>query len=269
MHRKLGDYVSLGALRNVKHLPVILTKIENWPKFLLAYLGFQNKPGAFVMRDGTKILTGEAVDAVTLMVVFIRQEYGKVPEDSVVIDIGANIGVFTVYAASTTRNTTVYAFEPMEHNYKILRDNIRINSLEKRIHSFELGVAAHAGERKLYLGGGSPYHSLYSENDTENSVTIDCISLPEIFDQQGLQRCDLLKLDCEGAEFEILYSTPEEYMQRINRIRLEYHDLDNSRNNIRELKHYLESKGFKETTRVHVATGYWNNCWFERIGRLS
>jgi len=265
MKRKLGDYFSLGAIRNVKYLPAIIARIYNWPQFLLTYLGFRGGPMTFFMRNGARIITGEAVDAVTLMVVFIRQEYGIVPDDAVVIDIGANIGVFAIYAAITAKNTSIYAFEPMEHTYNIMKHNILINRLEDRIHPFNIGVADHAGERRLYLGEGSPYHTLFSDDANGNSVAIDCTTLRDIFEQEGIEKCDLLKLDCEGAEFEILYNTPDDYLHRTKCIRLEYHNLDNDKNNVSELKRYLESKGFRETTPQRAVFGDCNNSWFERI----
>jgi hypothetical protein len=54
-------------------------------------------------------------------------------------------------------------------------------------------------------------------------VSIDCVSLADIFTDNSIPYCDLLKLDCEGAELEILKAAPAKTLSRIRRIRLEWH----------------------------------------------
>ena len=49
------------------------------------------------------------------------------------------------------------------------------------------------------------------------------MTIPEILDGNGPKRCDLLKMDCEGAEYDILYHCPSEVLTRIDRIALEVH----------------------------------------------
>jgi hypothetical protein len=59
--------------------------------------------------------------------------------------------------------------------------------------------------------------------DSLGQEVVDGISLPTLFDRQGLGECHFLKLDCEGAEFEILYRLPQAWYPRIARLAIEYH----------------------------------------------
>lgn len=93
------------------------------------------------------------------------------------------------------------------------------------------------------MGGSSPFHSLYSNEKNGKYLEIKCISFKDIFDENKIERCDILKMDCEGAEFEIFYNTPGEYFKKIKEIRMEYHNIDEN-NNIKRLTEFLEGNGF-------------------------
>jgi len=132
-------------------------------------------------------------------------------------------------------------------NFNLLLENIRLNNFEKNIFPFRKGVSGKEGERNLYLEL-SPFHSLYpkfSNDRDENTIKVHCIPLKKIFDENKIESCDILKLDCEGAEFEILYNTPDEYFKKIREIRLEHHNQTINKNyNIKTLLTFLRTKLF-------------------------
>src|SRR3989344_3542063 len=119
------------------------------------------------------------------------------------------------------------------------------------------GVSSKKETRKLYLGD-SPFHSFLPAKESPFNVLygatkspaqafsqINCLSLKDIFDANSISVCHLLKMDCEGAEYEILYNAPDECFKKIKEIRLEYHNHESSQNNNGEcLKNFLEKKGF-------------------------
>ena len=76
---------------------------------------------------------------------------------------------------------------------------------------------------------------------------MDSVALKDIFDEHDIERCHFLKLDCEGAEYELLYNLPGEYYSRIERIVMEYHG-DNDKMKRRAqadaLVSHLQSMGF-------------------------
>ncbi|MCX6736555.1 MAG: FkbM family methyltransferase [Candidatus Parcubacteria bacterium] len=266
MRRKVEDFISLAALKHLYCVPIIIFKIKNWYAFLLNYMGFKNEANTYKFRNGINIKTDEGVDSDTITVIFIKKDYGKIKDNSIIIDIGANIGVLSVFAASTSKNTIVYAYEPMPRSYDLLLENISINKLEKNILPFKLGIGAKKEKRKLFLANGSPFHSLYTNEIDKNYLEIECISLGDIFESNHLKECDILKIDCEGAEFEILYNTLDKYLKCIKEIRLEYHDQKIENYNIKSLIKFLKDRGFHLTNfRNDKKYIYSGNAWFRRM----
>ena len=72
---------------------------------------------------------------------------------------------------------------------------------------------------------------------------VAAFTLEEIFDREKIESCDLLKLDCEGAEYEILLNAPANVLRRVSRISLEYH-LGMNSHQPAELSAFLRTQGF-------------------------
>ena len=238
----MGEFISFESLKHVLYIPKIVLKLKNWYEFLKTYIGFDDNANIFEFRDGTRIRTYDGVDSSTLMVVMLREDYGKPKSNATIIDIGANIGTYSIHAAKAS-NTKVYAYEPMKETFSKLEVNIKLNNLQKKVKAFPLGVAAKKGKRRLYLSSGSPFHSIHLKS--KKYVEIKSITLKDVFDDNKIKRCDILKMDCEGAEYEIFYKAPKRYLKKIREIRLEYHHLDDEINNIEKLTDFLESNGFR------------------------
>lgn len=148
-----------------------------------------------------------------------------IDSNDIVVDIGANIGIFSILAANQTNNL-IYAFEPVPENVKLLKKNIRANGL-KNVNVNEIAVCSSPGPKKLYLNNNAGGHSLFDHNKSEplkNCLTIAATTLQDILDRNNLARVNFLKIDCEGAEGVILKSTAREYLQKIEQIALEFHD---------------------------------------------
>jgi len=117
----------------------------------------------------------------------------------IVVDVGANVGIYTIYALK--HGCTVYAFEPTPETFEILCENTLINGFEgsPNAHLYNLAVAEKAGELMLAkVKGISGHNSLFPENETNERVTVKAISLDEELDM--LDRVDIVKIDVEGAE---------------------------------------------------------------------
>ena len=142
-----------------------------------------------------------------------------------VVDVGANVGVFTTWAAHRLRARRVVAVEPAGDSVEQLRDNLRRNGVEAEIVQAALG--GESGQRLLYRRGAPSLDTLYHHdryNSTFSEVEIvSVLTLDEIFSRFALDRCDLLKLDCEGAEYEILGATTPATLKKIRHVVGEYH----------------------------------------------
>jgi FkbM family methyltransferase len=276
MKKRVDFSFFIKIIAYLRYLPFIILKIKNWQIFLLNYTGVKDKGEIFEFRNGLKIKTEDAISAATIAVIFIKKDYGYVEENSVIIDIGANIGVYSLYAVQS-KNTKVFAFEPMINNYNLLKENIRLNKLEKNIIAFNLAVGAKEEKRKLYLGespfpsflpiSSSPFNASYGNSKKEEAqkyVEISCTPLKDVFDKNSIEKCDILKMDCEGAEFEILYNLPEEYFKRIKEIRMEYHNhLSDKKNNVEFLMNFLKQKGFV-AKKFKKGSEYQGDLWLAR-----
>jgi xanthine dehydrogenase molybdenum-binding subunit len=88
--------------------------------------------------------------------------------------------------------------------------------------------------------------SAFHENNSRK-ITVPCITLTDIIQKNDLSTIDLLKVDCEGSEYDIIYHTAPELIRRINKMAIEVHDLNTDQNNISAVNKYIQSLGYKTT----------------------
>lgn len=252
--------------RRLRCLPLAIRKIRNWPVFIFCYaLGLRPKR-AYLFRNGAQLMITRGVDHVPIIEIFLNEDYGVIPDDSIVLDVGAHIGVFTIYATTTARNVVVYAYEPYPDSCTALRGNVRLNRRDETVHCFDAAVASETGTRDLYLGGGQFFFpSLVgaAKSDNVKHMLVHCTTLMEIMEANHLEHIDLLKMDCEGAEYEILYSTPPSHLERIAEIRMEYHNLDSHERHVDGLKRFFTKSGFT-VTHLKPGSGTNGTLWAER-----
>jgi FkbM family methyltransferase len=211
-------------------------KYKNWIDISISIFKGQN-PTSVILRNGIQVDAPE--DNTLLQMVdeiFFRNLYSpinfNIKNNDIVVDIGANIGVFSLFAASRTHNT-VYAFEPFPKNVEFLNRNIHKNGLHNIIVHCA-AVSDKIGSAKLFLSEISAGHLLFDHNimgKLEKYTEVPTITLQSIMDDNKLDKIDFLKLDCEGSEGSILMSTPKDYLKRIGNIAMEFHD------NVSLLKH--------------------------------
>lgn len=223
----------------------IFTIYKNWYILPFDFLFFlKNKKVVYHLKDSTSYIARiNRLDTTVINEIRIFRIYdlllAKLKPKATILDIGAHIGVFSIYAARQIKNSSIFAYEPLDENYDLLYSNIEINKLNKRVHPYKLGVAKKNEKRFLFIShNNSGGHSLYSTN--KEKVTIETISLQQVFQKNKIKQCDLLKMDCEGSEYEILFSTPSKYLKKIKNIAMEYH----ANGNILRLKKHLEENGF-------------------------
>lgn len=162
-----------------------------------------------------------------------------------VIDLGAHVGIYSLYAALKNKNAKIYAFEPDSDNFKQLCRNIKINKLEDRIFPFKKAISKENKKMNFYLHDrSSRAHSIFEKS--KNKVVVNSINLSKIFKILKIKNCDILKVDIEGAEYEVLYNSPQT-LNKINMIFIECHDYSNTRKdyNKEEMKKFLQNNGFK------------------------
>jgi len=130
-----------------------------------------------------------------------------VKPNMVVVDIGANIGYFTLLAAELVGSSgTVYAFEPEPENYALLKRNIELNSYAN-IQPIETAVSNESGFIQLYLSAmDNGSHSIYdtAARGVAATQTVATTTLDAFLEKEGWPKIDLVKIDVEGAETTVL-----------------------------------------------------------------
>jgi FkbM family methyltransferase len=246
------------------YLPRICRLWSNWPEYLCDYLLRRNSrfrkttAAVYRMRNGVQLMDSSGTLAGTMAVVFVRREYGRFERLRTIVDIGANIGSFAVYAAQFCPEAKIYCYEPEPRNFGSLKQNIEINGLAGRVVAFQCAVASNNGRRDLAVTEGSLTNSFHIVPSDAGRATVNCTTLPDIFASQKLDAIDLLKMNCEGTEYEILESCSGADLDRIANIRLEYHNLDAQKKTGESLSKFLQARGYRieRFTRYLKASGF-------------
>ena len=227
----------------------IAGKVSNWYDVFLLFI-YPGKERILLLKSGIKFKLNHHLDAHVIKEVFYDKDYGlNLSNPKIILDVGAHIGTFSIYSALKFPNSKIYSFEPRSDTFKRLNFNIRSNSFTN-IKAYRLGLAAKSGERLLYKPNLTGLSNLYIRKNSNEGVgreRIEVITLTKALKSVGAKRCDLLKLDCEGAEYEILLNTPEEIFKRIDNLVIEYHD-NISGHTHEELTKWLKKIGYKIRT---------------------
>ena len=174
-------------------------------------------------------------------------QYFAVPKGATVIDIGANVGIFSLFAAKSAR--LVHAFEPEPRNYDLIQQNCHDKS---NIVIHNEAVGATDGTASLSIGSSSTAFSLYGDATQTRPVSVR--TLLSVFSDYDIEYCDFLKLDCEGAEFPILLDSPPEIFNKIGLLAMEYHEHLSSHTH-QDIVNRLRMLGFQSAV-YHVSGTY-------------
>jgi FkbM family methyltransferase len=165
-----------------------------------------------------------------------------------VIDIGAHIGLFSLLVSQRCKTGKILSFEPVRENFDLLVSNLKLNHIEN-VLPFNMAVSKNLDKLNLFLNDDQSAHSIFPKSS--ESISVESTSLQKIFEENKISSCKLLKLDCEGAEYEIIDSLPSEYLNKIQNIVMEYHSADTKPELVKNLIQKIKNAGFKIKTRPH------------------
>jgi FkbM family methyltransferase len=231
--RKLSEVLANPS----RFYSILISKL--WP-------GLSTKAVDLKLKDGKIIRVREFWTLFLFDEIFVERCY-EAPEIlkhgpfDTVIDIGANIGLFTMRTKQLWPNARILAIEPHPDNYRYLQEHVQINQL-RDVKALQVGVAERCGSLELYLSPRNiAGHSLYTK--TEHSISIPTRTFSDILTEFGPdQKCGLLKIDCEGCEYALLSSFTQEIADRISCIVFEP---THSLYDVNQLNEKLALFGFK------------------------
>lgn len=231
--------------------------------------------------------------------IFVKEIYFRngisLKDGGTVLDIGANIGMFTLYINHKFKNCKVYCFEPLPPTYKILKLNTK--NLEPNIKAINCGLSCErknakfvyfpsmstdsvqlkfrkGHEKDLRYGILNLYKNEYKNKKTLNRFAdyvlrpeilreqvYDCSlsTLSEVIQSYNIESIDLLKIDVEKSEFEVLEGICSEDWRKIKQTVMEVHDFDDEK--INRLKNIFTSNGFDIVIDIYddiEIPGYYN-----------
>ncbi|MFT3868858.1 MAG: FkbM family methyltransferase [Nibricoccus sp.] len=219
----------------------------------------------------------------------------QIPEDATVVDIGANIGLFSLFVRSRAPQARVFAYEPSPVAFKALQANC--SAYGERLQPFNLGVSEKRGSASLTFYEKSSVFSSFHSNADEDRQAIqavvanmvrtelgssepstdvyvdelmtgrldrqvfDCplLSVSDIIRDNKLSRIDLLKIDAEKCELEILRGIEKTHWPLIGQIVIEVHD--RTQKAVDEVRSILISQGFNcavEEENLLTGSGLFN-----------
>jgi FkbM family methyltransferase len=217
-------YEFATRLRNrLEYAPNILRMYRNWWAWPLPKLGVDT---VLELRNGLRFsVRARTTDLAVLneavfLNPYLASGHVELREDSVVMDVGANIGDFAIQAAARCPRGRVYAVEPMSEYSTLLETNKRLNRLSN-LEIFRVALGDHQGEIKLSIAGAES-GAYFNGTTKANTETARLTTLPQLMRDYGLERIDLLKMDCEGSEWDILPAA-RSVLPQIRQICMEIH----------------------------------------------
>lgn len=190
--------------------------------------------------------------------------------NTVFLDVGANVGLYSIYAAKT-KNTTVYAFEPSFFNLEYLARNIFINGLSEKINIIPLALNNTAGINPFHLtstawgGALSTFDQKFDDSGKEmhpefvyKTTGIDLDTLSKLLQ---LEKADYVKIDVDGLEH-IILSGAKNTLKNAREILVEINDNFSEQREVSnkilvELGFELDQKIYTEVNTKQVANQIW------------
>ncbi|MFK5894848.1 MAG: FkbM family methyltransferase [Pseudomonadota bacterium] len=233
---------------NFKKLELIIDK-DKFTYFLAAYehallLNKQEKVSFKVVKnklyiciDNLKFEIQTSEEVFILREIFVECVYNfnttKPVEDYVVIDIGMNVAIASCYFASKKNISKVISFEPFKPTYNQALTNISLNQLEKKIEAHNFGLGGHDEvlevEYSPEFRGQVGVHgtdSIKSQIKKTQKEKIEIKDASPVLEKVCLDNNNsrfILKIDCEGAEYELIKRVPVNLLQRTDIIMMEWH----------------------------------------------
>ena len=255
----------------VRHAVVTTDEDEQRTRRLVAYVVPKNVSR---LPNGLQVVQlNENETPVLYDEIFAQQTYLKhgvtLADGDCVFDVGANIGLFTLFVHQQCRNPKVYSFEPVPATFEVLKSNVDLYKLNVEV--FNCGLSRRPGMTKVtfypQMSSMSGFYANHIEDEQVSraflsnqdarlqrhadellegrfrSETFDCplTTVSEVIRQYDIESIDLLKVDAEKSELDILNGIRDDDWSRIRQIVLEVHDIGDR---LDEISDILRRRGF-------------------------
>jgi FkbM family methyltransferase len=245
-----GQTLRVSSARRCRHMFDWLLEVSEDPfpvRLIDGLVEFQHGPNRFALRPSY-------ADFFIFREIMVGDTYGidSLPKPlGTVVDLGAHIGLFALKVAPVAQR--VISVEPTRQNHDMARQLFERMALADKVTLVKAAVTGQSGGTvRIYtsranFGGHSVFRRHAGQWGGAECEDVSAVSLADLFAQQRVERCSLLKCDVEGAEFDMIAGAPLELLSSIDRILMEVHltVIDPSNRQLGELVNRLASAGFQ------------------------
>lgn len=251
--------MSASLLEKARILIKAIKTVKNWHLYVALYLNLVKKEYAVLeTRNDIKIkIRVSSTDLMAFTHVWLLHEYDKlgfeIRDTDIVIDVGAHIGLFALFSSQFCRSGKIYCFEPVKENFDLLEANLEINNI-RNVIAVNAAISTNTGVVTIYLNEDESGHSMHIIGSKQ--IQAKSLSLQDVFISNKLEKCDYLKIDCEGEEYKIIDSLSTEYFDKINKMCIEYHFADTEPQLLQDMIKKLRSLYTIDTRNILPSIGF-------------
>lgn len=252
----------------------LIKKFSNWNAYLLFKARSTPDEFTFILRDSSR---RDFIENNTFRISVSRSMlpafkesffddiyFRKLPSyvidksNPVVVDIGANVGYFSLYMLSRFPRACVFAFEPMPFNFQQLQryqetyPQFELHALNQAVSDTTEPLLLHATK----LDGYTTMATVFDTSQNQKTISVAATTLANVIEEHALPQIDFLKLDCEGSEYAILYGLADHHLRQIRAMCIETHPGAQPNENTLALCDYLQSRDFKLNYLDQEKSGY-------------
>ena len=263
-------------MRAVTELAGVRATFKGWPSiaakgFLWKHFELPRREIVIRSRGGTSIVAplvhnvGALYGALEVFALRAYDHEWQLEQAPVILDIGANIGAWTLWVSEKRPGARGTCYEPDPAAAAYLRRNLELNGLQAQVDvrteavSDQTGTAslfqAHPGEGSSSLQQTSPVATF------DRETTVPTVSFNEVVGRIESEEISIVKMDCEGAEYDILEHSSADAWARVKRVVLEYHPTAPGRHD--HLRQRFAELGFSEA-REDRRPGGLGTLWLAR-----
>ena len=209
-----------------------IKEIEALSWLLQLDVEFEKKPGGLfliknILGKGEQLLVKNLINEMfAFEEIFLKDEYECLypyVKDSVILDIGAH-NADTSLLFHTKGAKKIYGYEPHPETFDLALRNIKLNKIDDKVEMYNFGVGLKS--ESIYLDSFASDSAIYQAKAAnkikDKGVEIKIIPFKDMI--KGKDNIDILKMDCEGAEFDAILSCPGDVLKKIKIMAVEYHD---------------------------------------------
>ena len=254
----------IGSKNKIRRYKNLVKKVVNWRKYLWKkVVGFDDYfefhlRNSFSIKVPGKMLPPFKENFFDEIYLYNLPAGVFDKEEITVVDIGGNVGFFSLMIFSKFPKAKVFSFEPHPYCYGIL-EKYKNDYSQFDFQIFRKAVSDKNESITLNTSDTNDFatmSSIHASDHRTEKIQVEGISLERILQEHVNSKIDLLKIDCEGAEYAILYNLPPAYFKTIRALSIETHRGEGAEENLQALATFLTARGYAVTSLDEGFTGY-------------